>query len=142
MICGLLSIYRLNIRSGDAATGEGLGSLGAELPAGRFVACFRVVPAEMIGEQRSAVEPIPTAVLQRELCRLGRLSRDGQIEDVRAELISRFCAAVPATSEETQAWDDGELTVELSRIPGSVLTEVLIQGEDSWGFLYELGALS
>ncbi len=140
VICGLLSIYRLNIRSGDAATGEGLSSLGAERPAGRFVACFRVSSAEMTGEQRSPVEPIPTAILQTELCRLGRLSRGGQIEDVRAELISRFCAAVPATSDETQAWDDGELTVELHRIPGSVLTEVHIQGEDSWGFLYELAS--
>ncbi len=140
VICGLLSLYRLDIRSGDAATGEGLSSLGDRRPAGRFVACFRVCKAEQASGQRLKTEEIPVADLQQELSRLGQRSREGQIEDVRAELISRFCAAVPETTDETAMWDASELSVELSRIPNSVLTEVRIHGEDSWGFLYELAS--
>lgn len=140
VICGLLSLYRLDIRSGDAATGEGLSSLGERRPAGRFVACFRVRSAEPAVGRRLKAEQIPVEALQQELSRLGRQSREGQIDTVRAELISRFCAAVPATTDETAMWDDSELSVELTRIPNSVLTEVRIQGADSWGFLYELAS--
>ena len=39
-ICGLLSIYRLDIRRGDALTGEGINGLGDRCVAGRFLACF------------------------------------------------------------------------------------------------------
>ena len=137
VICGLLSIGRLDIRSGDAATGDGLKHLGTQRPVGRYVACFRVAPAEgRFGGVRE-VEELANG-LEQELARLGDLSRTGRIEDVRAELLSRFCDRVTEHRAGESVGEYDELQVELEPIPDSVLTEVRIQGTDSPGFLYEL----
>ena len=137
VICGLLSIDRLDIRSGDAATGEGLSLLGSQRPAGRFVACFCVAPAAGGFSGSAEIEQL-AARLEAEIARLGALSRAGRIEDVRAELLSRFCSAVIDREPGEHSWDDEELSVELQPLPDSVLTEVRIHGTDSPGFLYEL----
>ena len=137
VICGLLSIDRLDIRSGDAATGEGLLLLGPQRPAGRFVACFCVAPAADRFADRQVVEQF-AARLESEIVRLGALSRAGRIEEVRAELLTRFCSAVFGREPGERRWDDEELAVDLQPLPNSVLTEVHIQGTDSPGFLYEL----
>ena len=137
VICGLLSIGRLDIRSGDAATGEGLNLLGTQRPAGKFLACFSVAPAAGLFQDKAQVQSL-AASLERELVRLGSLSRAGQIEDVRAELLTRFCDLVSEYRGNDQPRDETELEVNLQPLPDSVLTEVRIQGTDSPGFLYEL----
>ena len=139
-ICGLLSIYRLDIRRGDALTGEGMNGLGDRCVAGRFLACFEVrlaVPAAETTEASTLAEKLATS-LQEEIGRLSQLSRGSSIEDVRAELLSRFCDAVPqqSVSEPTSA----DVDVELIRLPNSVLTQMNITGADSWGFMYELAS--
>jgi len=134
VICGLLSIDRLDIRSGDAATGEGLLLLGPQRPSGRFVACFCVAPST----GRFADHEQFAARLESEIVRLGALSRLGRIEEVRAELLTRFCSVVFGGETGECHWDDEELSVDLQPLPDSVLTEMLIQGTDSPGFLYEL----
>ncbi len=142
VICGLLSICQLDIRSGDAATGEGLRGLWERRPEGYFAACFQVRTASRPNGSAagSAATQILADQLQQEISRLGAASRAGRIEEVRAELISRFCAAVPESSRRISDAEDRELTVELTPLPGSVLTEMKICGEDSWGFFYELAS--
>lgn len=142
VICGLLSIYQLDIRSGDAATGEGLRGLWERRPEGYFAACFRVRTATRPPHHNAGPAETPKLAdqLQQEISRLGSASREGRIEEVRAELISRFCAAVPESSRRITEAEDSELTVELTPLPGSVLTEMKICGKDSWGFFYELAS--
>ncbi len=139
VICGLLSIYRLDIRRGDALTGEGTNGFGDRCVAGKFLACFevRLAPSVVPVQSNSAVEDLAVS-LQEEISRLGILSRDGRIEEVRSELLSRFCDAVPDEVDHESTTDDVE--VELARLPGSVLTQMNITGADSWGFLYELAS--
>ena len=137
VICGLLSIGRLDIRSGDAATGEGLNLLGTQRPAGKFIACFSVAPADGLFQDKAQVQRLADS-LEKELVRLGGLTRTGQIEDVRAELLTRFCDLVSEYRRNDQPRDESELEVDLQPLPESVLTEVRIQGTDSPGFLYEL----
>jgi glutamate-ammonia-ligase adenylyltransferase len=137
VICGLLSICRLDIRSGDAATGDGLKHLGMQQPVGRYLACFRVAPAEGRFRGVGEVEELASG-LEQELARLGGLSRAGRTEDVRAELLSRFCDRVSERRSGESVSEYEELQVDLRPIPDSVLTEVRIQGTDSPGFLYEL----
>ena len=139
VICGLLSIYHLDIRRGDALTGEGINGFGDRCFTGRFLACFEVrleVPAAEASGPVAFGENLATS-LQREIGRLGQLSR-GSIDEVRAELLSRFCDAVPqqSVSEPTSA----DVDVELIRLPDSVLTQMNITGADSWGFMYELAS--
>lgn len=139
VICGLLSIYRLDICRGDALTGGGVNSYGDQCVAGRYLACFDVRPDSLI--RSAGVETVAADIassLQQEISRLGGLTRDGKIEDVRAELLSRFCDAVPAQADRELSSDDVE--VDLFRLPDSVLTQVNITGADSWGFLYELAS--
>lgn len=140
VICGLMSIYRFDIRRGDALTGEGVNSYGDRCVTGRYLACF-----EVRLEIPSTTAKAPTtfasnfaASLQDEITRLARLSRSGNIEDVRAELISRFCDSVPPQTDADST--SAEVDVELLRLPNSVLTQVNITGADSWGFLYELAS--
>jgi len=142
VICGLLSVYQLDIRSGDAATGAGLRGVWEQRPEGYFAACFRVRMASGQATICSAALQAESLAekLQQEIGRLGSSSRNGRIEEVRAELISRFCAAVPDSGRRTTDADDSELTVELNPLPGSVLTEMKICGKDSWGFFYELAS--
>lgn len=140
VICGLLSVYQLDIRSGDAATGAGLRGVWEQRPEGYFAACFRVRMAKRPVAGSAAPSQSLADRLQQEIGRLGAWSRDGRIEEVRAELISRFCAAVPDNGRRTTDAEDSELTVELNPLPGSVLTEMKICGEDSWGFFYELAS--
>jgi glutamate-ammonia-ligase adenylyltransferase len=142
VICGLLSIYQLDIRSGDAATGEGLRGLWERRPEGYFAACFRVRTATRPPHHNAGPAETPKLAdqLQQEISRLGSASREGRIEEVRAELISRFCAAVPESSRRITEAEDSELTVELTPLPGTVLTEMKICGKDSWGFFYELAS--
>lgn len=140
VICGLLSIYRLDIRRGDALTGEGLNGLGDRCVAGRFLACFEVrleVPVAESSESSTLGQKL-AASLQEEIGRLSQQSRGSGIEDVRAELLSRFCDAVPQQSvpESTSA----DVDIELLRLPNSVLTQMNIRGADSWGFMYELAS--
>ncbi|MBC7965254.1 MAG: glutamine synthetase adenylyltransferase, partial [Fuerstia sp.] len=140
VICGLLSIYHLDIRRGDALTGEGINGFGDHCVAGRFLACFEVrleVPATEPLSSLTFAENLATS-LQEEIGRLGQQSRGSSIEDVRAELLTRFCDAVPqqSVSEPTSA----DVDVELIRLPDSVLTQMNITGADSWGFLYELAS--
>jgi glutamate-ammonia-ligase adenylyltransferase len=137
VICGLLSIDRLDIRSGDAATGEGLSLLGSQRPAGRFVACFCVAPATGHFTNSEEIRQL-AGRLEAEIVRLGAMSRVGRIEEVRAELLTRFCSVVFGREPGERRWDDEELSVDLQQLPDSVLTEVRIQGTDSPGFLYEL----
>lgn len=140
VICGLLSIYRLDIRRGDALTGEGMNGLGDRCVAGRFLACFEVrleVPAAESSESSTLGQKL-AASLQEEIGRLSQQSRGSGIEDVRAELLSRFCDAVPqqAVPESTSA----DVDIELLRLPHSVLTQMNIRGADAWGFMYELAS--
>ena len=139
IICGLLSICRLDIRRGDALTGEGVNGFGEKCVAGKFLAHFevRLDPSVVPVESNSVADDLARS-LQEEISRLANLSRDGQIEAVRAELLSRFCDAVPEQSDLDASSDDVE--VELTRLPGSVLTQMNITGADSWGFLYELAS--
>ena len=140
VICGLLSIYRLNIRRGDALTGEGINGYGDRCVAGRFLACFEVrfdAPTGHGPESRLLAESLAIS-LQDEISRLSQQSREGSVDDVRAELLSRFCNAVPQQSETEST--SAEVDVELSRLPDSVLTRMNITGADSWGFLYELSS--
>jgi glutamate-ammonia-ligase adenylyltransferase len=139
VVCGLLSIYRLDIRRGDALTGGGVNSFGDRCSAGRFLACFqvRLDPDVAPIELQSFVENL-ARTLQQEISRLGQLSRDGRIEEMRAELLSRFCDAVPRFTEQESM--EADVNVELVRMPGSVLTQMNITGSDSWGFLYELAS--
>ncbi|MEZ6034454.1 MAG: glutamine synthetase adenylyltransferase [Planctomycetaceae bacterium] len=140
VICGLLSIYHLDIRRGDALTGDGVNAFGDRCVAGRFLACFEVRLDISAAEQsqRTNVAEELAVCLQEEIGRLGQQSRSNNIENVRAELLSRFCDAVPQKfeSESTSA----EVDVELLRLPDSVLTQMNITGADSWGFLYELAS--
>ena len=142
VICGLLSIFRLNIRRGDALTGEGTNGFGDRCVAGKFLACFEVrldssvVPVAPTAAH-TTVENLATS-LQDEISRLGQLSREGRIDEVRNELLARFCDAVPETANSESIAD--EVEVDLIRLPGSVLTQVNITGADSWGFLYELAS--
>lgn len=137
VICGLMSIYRLDIRNGDALTGEGTNRYSDRCVAGKFLACFEVQPAgPLLPETKRQNVNELAELLQGELARLGELSRTGRIEEMRAELLSRFCDAVPEPTEQVSESTDVE--VELLSIPGSVLTQVNIRGADSWGFLYEL----
>ncbi len=140
-ICGLLSIYRLDIRRGDALTGGGTNGFGDKCIAGRFLACFEVTLTAKVVPVESSAETLADDLaesLQTELTRLGDLSRGGQIDEVRTELLTRFCDTVPPPtgSESSVALVD----VELVRLPDSVLTQMNITGTDSWGFLYELAS--
>lgn len=140
VICGLLSIYRLDIRRGDALTGEGMNGLGDRCVAGRFLACFEVrleVSAAESSESSTLAEGLATS-LQAEIGRLGQQSRGSSIEEVRAELLSRFCDAVPQQSESEPT--SADVDVELIRLPNSVVTQMNIAGADSWGFMYELAS--
>jgi glutamate-ammonia-ligase adenylyltransferase len=140
VVCGLLSIHRLDIRQGDALTGDGVNGYGDRCVSGRFLACFEVrierTNAESFGSSEKA--EMLANLLQTEIARLSEQSRTGSIEDVRAELLSRFCDAVPQRSEAEST--SPEVDVELVRIPDSVLTRMNITGADSWGFLYELAS--
>jgi len=138
VICGLLSIYRLDIRRGDALTGEGVNGYGDRCTSGRFLACFevRIEPTTRESPSSSGKAETQANSLQAEIARLSERSRTGSIEDVRAELLSRFCDAVPQRSESSSP----EIDVELVRVPDSVLTQMNITGADSWGFLYELAS--
>lgn len=139
VICGLLSIYRLDIRRGDALTGDGTNGFGDKCVAGKFLACFEVcLDSSVVPVESDAVANELALALQEEISRLGQLSRDSRIEEVRAELLSRFCDAVPEESDRESTSD--EVEVQLVRLPGSVLTQVNITGADSWGFLYELAS--
>ena len=140
-ICGLLSIYRLDIRRGDALTGGGTNGFGDRCAAGRFLACFEVtLDSALLGvesEAQSIADELAVS-LQAELTRLGDLSRNGRIDEARTELLTRFCDAVPRqTSGESSPAD---VDVELVRLPDSVLTQMNIRGADTWGFLYELAS--
>ncbi|MDA1231713.1 MAG: hypothetical protein O2856_13145, partial [Planctomycetota bacterium] len=140
VICGLLSIYRLDIRRGDALTGEGTNGYGDRCVPGRFLACFEVQLDRHPGdatESASIAQKLATS-LQDEIARLGRQSRGRNIEDVRMELLSRFCDAVRQQSEVEST--SADVDVELIRMPDSVLTQMNITGADSWGFLYELAS--
>lgn len=140
VICGLLSIYRLNIRRGDALTGVGVNGYGDCCVTGRFLACFEVRIEVSYGdtsESTTIVEGLAKS-LQDEISRLSLLSRNNHIDDVRAELLSRFCDVVPQQSESEST--SAEVDVELIRLPDSVLTQMNITGADSWGFLYELAS--
>ena len=163
-ICGLLSIYRLDIRRGDALTGDGVNGYGDSCVTGRFLACFEVRIEVSYGyalaekgsyplrhDENSNIVDLPPKVqppfrtaeslgksLQDEISRLSLLSRNNRIEDVRAELLSRFCDAVPQQSESEST--SAEVDVDLIRLPDSVLTQMNITGADSWGFLYELAS--
>jgi len=139
VVCGLLSIYRLDIRRGDALTGGGINSFGDRCAPGRFLACFQVRLDPLVAplELNSFAEHLAES-LQQEISRLGQLSRDGRIEEMRAELLSRFCEAVPEFTEPDSM--EADVDVELVRMPGSVLTQMNITGSDSWGFLYELAS--
>lgn len=139
VICGLLSIYRLDIRRGDALTGEGTNYFGDRCIAGRFLACFevRLTPSVVPLDGETSGDDIAVS-LQTEIARLGKLTRDGNIEEARAELLSRFCEAVPDQTEEFSETLD--VDVQLTRLPNSVLTQMNITGADSWGFLYELAS--
>ncbi len=139
VICGLLSIYRLDIRRGDALTGEGVNGFGDKCVAGKFLARFEVrLDSAVVPVEASSVADDLATALEQEISRLGLSSREGRIEDVRAELLSRFCDAVPEESDLEPSSD--EVEVELIRVPGSVLTQVNLTGADSWGFLYELSS--
>ena len=140
VICGLLSIYRLDIRRGDALTGDGVNGYGDRCVTGRFLACFEVrieVSYDDTSQSSMIAEGLAKS-LQSEISRLSLLSRNNHIEDVRAELLSRFCDAVPQQSESESTL--AEVDVELIRLPDSVLTQMNIAGADSWGFLYELAS--
>jgi glutamate-ammonia-ligase adenylyltransferase len=164
VICGLLSIYRLDIRRGDALTGDGVNGYGDRCVTGRFLACFEVrIEASydsglsekgsdpLRHDENSSIIDLPpkgqtpsrtaeglAKSLQDEISRLSLLSRNNRIDDVRAELLSRFCDAVPQQSESEST--SAEVDVELIRLPDSVLTQMNITGADSWGFLYELAS--
>ena len=164
VICGLLSIYRLDIRRGDALTGDGVNGYGDRCVTGRFLACFEVrIEASYDNglsekgsdplrhdENTSMIDLPPKGQttfrtaeglansLQDEISRLSQLSRNNRIDEVRAELLSRFCDAVPQQSESEST--SAEVDVELIRLPDSVLTQMNIAGADSWGFLYELAS--
>jgi len=140
VICGLLSIYRLDIRRGDALTGEGVNGLGDRCVSGRFLACFEVrleIPDAELSESSTLAVKLATS-LQEEIGRLSQQSRGSSIEDVRAELLSRFCDAVPHQPVAESA--SADVDVELIRLPNSVLTQMNITGVDSWGFMYELAS--
>lgn len=139
VLCGLLSIYRLDIRRGDALTGEGTNYFGDGCPAGRFLACFevRLTPSVVPLAGETSADDLARS-LENEIARLGKMSREGQLEEARAELLSRFCEAVPEQSLEFSRTLD--VNVELKRLPNSVLTQMNITGSDSWGFLYELAS--
>lgn len=140
VICGLLSIYRLDIRRGDALTGEGTNGYGDRCVPGRFLACFEVrldIHPSDATESASIAQKL-AASLQDEIARLGQESRGRNIEDVRMELLSRFCDAVRQQSEVEST--SADVDVELIRMPDSVLTQMNITGADSWGFLYELAS--
>ncbi|MBL8814142.1 MAG: glutamine synthetase adenylyltransferase [Planctomycetaceae bacterium] len=142
-ICGLLSIYHLDIRSGDAITGEGQNGFGDNGVAGRFIACVSVRATRLAVEEGTELALCPehlASQLEKELARLGHDSRTGRIEEVRAELISRFCAAVPSQAMTGPRLDVSDVNIELAPVPNSVLTKVDITGSDSWGFLYELAS--
>ena len=140
VICGLLSIYRLDIRRGDALTGDGVNGYGDRCVTGRFLACFEVRIEVSYGDtsESAMIAEGLAKSLQDEISRLSLLSRNNRIDDVRAELLSRFCDAVPQQSESEST--SAELDVELLRLPDSVLTQMNITGADSWGFLYELAS--
>ncbi len=138
-ICGLLSICRLDIRRGDALTGEGVNGFGDRCVNGKFLACFDVrLDRSVVPMTANANAEELALSLQEEISRLGQLSRAGRIDEVRSELLARFCDAVPDQAERESGSDDVE--VELVRLPGSVLTQMNITGADSWGFLYELAS--
>ena len=140
VICGLLSIYRLDIRRGDALTGDGVNGYGDRCVTGRFLACFEVqidVSYGDMSEPTMIAEGLAKS-LQDEISRLSLLSRNNHIDNVRAELLSRFCDAVPLQSESEST--SAEVDVELIRLPDSVLTQMNITGADSWGFMYELAS--
>ncbi len=139
VICGLLSIYRLDIRRGDALTGEGTNYFGDRCIAGRFLACFEVrLTANVVPLENETSGDDLAQSLQNEIARLGQLSRDGRVDDARAELLSRFCEAVPDRPDDFSETLD--VDVQLKRLPNSVLTQMNITGSDSWGFLYELAS--
>jgi glutamate-ammonia-ligase adenylyltransferase len=130
VICGLLSIHRLDIRSGDATT-EQLPS-GQLLPEGLFTTSFILNPTA-----DSPLKQLET-LLQQEIVRLGELSRAQQLADVRNELISRFCAGVVPAPPRTAIPAETEISVELIQHDVTLQTELRIEGDDSQGFLYEL----
>jgi len=140
VICGLLSIYHLDIRRGDALTGEGVNGYGDQCVAGRYLACFevRLDSATQTEEDATTLAASFASTLREEISRLARLTRSGNIEDVRAELLSRFCDAVPQPTDSNST--SAEVDVEAFRLPDSVLTQVNITGADSWGFMYELAS--
>ncbi len=140
VICGLLSIHHLDICRGDALTGEGVNGYGDRCVAGRYLACFevRLDSATQAAEDTTTFAASVASTLQEEISRLAKLTRSGNIDDVRAELLSRFCDAVPQPTDSNLT--SAEVDVEMFRLPDSVLTQVNITGADSWGFMYELAS--
>ncbi len=157
--CGLLSIYQFDIHSGDAITGGGKSQHGHACPEKRFLACLRLTPVrssthpESTCSEHTCPEPALSEVavenpdnpldhqelaqkLQDELARLSRLVRDGSQDDVRSELISRFCAGVKSVPQTDDSLADLEVTV--SADAASDMTMLTIRGTDTRGFLFEL----
>lgn len=135
IICGLLAIYRLDIRRGEALTGGGLNRYGQRCPHDRFLAYFCVRPEA--GE--AAADRMPRELaeqLQTEVTACCQQVLAGQIEAVGAELISRFCDTVRPQPVGTVELADMELRVGQNSATGATLLN--ITGTDTPGFLFEL----
>lgn len=149
-ICGLLAIYRLDIRYGEALVAGMTSASGLSCPDGLFLVDFhvRLSPASpdsvSLSLNRSAVADTSgrreslqiSGQLHRELSEMILRLCSGKEDEVRSELLTRFCEVVekhPLPSESLTATH-----VEVSTDPGTAQTRLDISGRDTCGFLYEL----
>jgi len=142
MICGLLFVYGFDILSGTVTSGEhpemwpvleraGVTSSRGNLPVRDFVDVFVVQPPWDI--------PEPGTVWTRfesDLRDLQRRLLVGPEGDAQGRLAKRVAAALEGAAEEPPKLSPLEVLIDNQRSPrGTVL---VIRGDDTQGFLYEL----
>ncbi|HIK93456.1 MAG TPA: glutamine synthetase adenylyltransferase [Planctomycetes bacterium] len=133
MICAVFFSDELDIRQGSTAVGPLENHIGFRLPADVFAAFF-IVHAS--GPSRAGTDQFMSHKVERSLNELLGLSRSGDQEAIRRNLVDRFCDQLQQHSGKTTPQADQSL--EISDVDATGLTRLEITADESFGFLFEL----
>ncbi|MEQ9408356.1 MAG: DUF294 nucleotidyltransferase-like domain-containing protein [Fuerstiella sp.] len=136
IVCGVFFANRLDIREGVSHVGESLNPFGQRIPVDSFLGIFLVQETAMNGGDAGTSPGALSRRLHDELCRLLAVEHAGSRSDVREELLDMFCrrlAEMPAAPQP-----QAEIKVTVEGHPQDGKTRLNIEGDDTFGFLFEV----
>ena len=135
MVCAVFFSEELDICQGSTAVGPLDDHIGFGIPADVFAAFF-VVQTTSPGPSASHSDQVVEGRVEESLNELLELSRSGDQEAMRRNLVDRFCDRLqqPSGISAPQA----DLSLEISDVDTRGLTRLNITADESFGFLFEL----